>query len=257
MDQTEGHPNPSPGHEATEQELRVQLAATYRIIQHLGWSELIWTHTSVRLPGPEHHFLLNPYGLRYDEVKASNLVKVDLDGKVIGNSQYDVWPAGFVIHSAIHMARPDVRCVMHTHTVAGMAIAALEEGLLPIGAYSMGLYNRIAYHDWDPDIGLHERGKLAADLGQRNVMILRNHGLLVAGHTIPQTVVSMYRLERACQVQIAAGHAGGKFRLPPPEVCEATARIEEVGWGPKGGAGEKEFAALVRLMDDLDPGYRA
>jgi ribulose-5-phosphate 4-epimerase/fuculose-1-phosphate aldolase len=239
-----------------EQRLRIELAAAYRIIQHLGWSELIWTHTSVRLPGPEHHFLLNPYGLRYDEVTASNLVKVDMDGRIIGKNDYDVWPAGFVIHSAVHMARHDIQCVMHTHTVPGMAIAALKEGLLPIGAYSMGMYNRIAYHDYDPDIGLHERQKLAANLGNKRLMILRNHGLLACGHTIAQAVVSMYRLERACQVQIAAGQAGGTLNVPTPDVCEAAAKVEDLNWGPDGGAGEKEFAALVRLMDRIDSSYR-
>src|SRR5258706_3369474 len=181
-----------------EWELRVQLAATYRIIEHLGWAELIWTHTTVRVPGPEHHFLINPYGLRYDEVTASNLVKLDMDGNVVGPSDYGVNPAGFAIHSAVHMGRPDVACVMHTHTVAGMAVAAHDDGLLPIGAYALGLYNRIAYHDWQPALDVEERPRLIASLGDKNVMILRNHGLLVCAHSIAQAVVSMYRLERAC-----------------------------------------------------------
>ncbi len=239
-----------------EWELRVQLAATYRIIDHLGWAELIWTHTTVRVPGPEHHFLINPYGLRYDEVTASNLVKLDLDGNVVGPSDYGVNPAGFAIHSAVHMARPDIACVMHTHTVAGMAVAAQDDGLLPIGAYALGVYNRVAYHDWQPALDVEERPRLIASLGDRNIMILRNHGLLVCAHSIAQAVVSMYRLERACQVQLAAMAGGAKLRVPSVEICEASARIEEVNWGPKGGAGDLEFASLVRLMDAKDPSYR-
>ena len=160
-----------------ERELRIQLAAAYRIVDHFGWSELIWTHNTVRVPGPEHHFLINPYGLRFDEVTASNLVKVDLHGKIIGDPDQEINPAGFVIHSAIHMARPDVRCVMHTHTTAGMAVAALADGLLPISMYALGYFDRVAYHDFEgPSLELDERERLAANLGSKNVLILKTHG---------------------------------------------------------------------------------
>jgi ribulose-5-phosphate 4-epimerase/fuculose-1-phosphate aldolase len=245
-----------PAIDREERELRVQLAAMYRIIDHFGWAELIWTHTTVRVPGPERHFLINPYGLRYDEVTASNLVKLDIEGNIVAPSDYGVNPAGFAIHSAVHMARPDAHCVMHTHTVAGMAVAALADGLLPISAYALGIHDRIAYHDWQPALDRDERPRLAASLGNKNVLILRNHGLLVCGHTIGQAFVSMYRLERACQVQLAACNAGRKLTIPPPEICEASARVEEVMWGPKGGAGELEFAAMMRLIDKKDPSYR-
>lgn len=245
-----------------EWELRVQLAAAYRIIDHLGWSELIWTHTTVRVPGPEHHFLINQYGLRFDEVRASNLVKVDLHGKVIGDQTHEINPAGFVIHSAIHMTRPDVRCIMHTHTLAGMAVASLQEGLLPISMYALGYYERVAYHDFEgPSLDLDERARLAANLGDKNILILRTHGLLTCGETVAQAFVRMYRLERACQVQLAAQSTGGALVIPPREICELSAERSDdflVAEGEKGYSkvANPEFAALMRLMDRKDPSYR-
>jgi ribulose-5-phosphate 4-epimerase/fuculose-1-phosphate aldolase len=247
-----------------EWDLRVQLAAAYRLIHHFGWSELIWTHTTVRVPGPDHHFLINPYTLRFDEVKASNLVKVDWHGNIIpsANPAEEINPAGFVIHSAIHMARPDVRCVMHTHTVAGMAVAALDCGLLPIGMYSLGYYNRVAYHDFEgPSLDLAERQRLAANLGDKNVLVLRNHGLLTCGESVAQAFVRMYRLERACQVQLAAQATGAKLVIPPVEVCETSAARSDdflVAEGDKGYSRNPnpEFAAMLRLLDQQDPSYR-
>ena len=246
-----------------EWELRVQLAAAYRIIDHMGWSELIWTHTTVRVPGPEHHFLINQYGLRFDEVCASNLVKVDLHGNVIGDRSQEINPAGFVIHSAIHMVRPDVRCVMHTHTLAGMAVAALQNGLLPISMYALGYYDRVTYHDFEgPSLDLDERQRLAANLGEQNVLILRNHGLLTCGATVAQAFVRMYRLERACQVQLAAQATGSPLIVPPPDVCQVSAERSDdflVAEGEKGYSRvpNPEFDALVRLMDRKDPSYRS
>src|SRR5437867_9933297 len=164
-----------------EWELRVELAAAYRMIDMLGWSELIWTHSTARVPGEGHHFLINPYGFRFDEVCASNLVKVDMNGEILGEGD-EINPAGFVIHSAIHMMRPDVRCIIHTHTVAGMAVAALQDGLLPISMYALGYYRRVAYHDFEgPSLEIEERQRLACNLGNRNALILRNHGLLTCG----------------------------------------------------------------------------
>lgn len=245
-----------------EWELRIQLAAAYRIIDHLGWSELIWTHTTVRVPGPEHHFLINPYGLRFDEICASNLVKIDMDGNIIGKGDWEINPAGFVIHSSIHMTRPDAHCVMHTHTVAGMAVAALENGLLPISMYALGYFERVAYHDFEgPSIDMAERERLAANLGGNNVLILRTHGLLTCGETIAQAFVRMYRLQRACEVQLAAQSTGGALKVPPENICRISADRSDdflVAEGDKGYSKtpNPEFAALMRLMDKKDPSYR-
>jgi ribulose-5-phosphate 4-epimerase/fuculose-1-phosphate aldolase len=245
-----------------EWELRVQLAAAYRIIDHLGWSELIWTHTTVRVPGPEHHFLINPYGLRFDEVCASNLVKVDMDGNIIGDQSQEINPAGFVIHSAIHMVRQDVQCIMHTHTLAGMAIAALQQGLLPISMYALGYYDRVAYHEFEgPSLDLDERQRLAANLSDKNVLILKTHGLLTCGQTVAQAFVRMFRLERACQVQLAAQSTGSPLIVPPKDVCELSAERSDDFLVAEGGKGysrnpNPEFDALVRLMDRKDPSYR-
>ena len=242
--------------------LRVQLAAAYRIIDHLGWSELIWTHTTVRVPGPEHHFLINPYGFRFDEVCASNLVKVDMHGNILGDQNQEINPAGFVIHSAIHMTRPDAQCIMHTHTTAGMAIAALEEGLLPISMYSLGYYDRVAYHDFEgPSLDLDERRRLADNLGDKHVLILKNHGLLACGQTVAQAFVRMFRLERACQVQLAAQSTGSPMVIPPKKICELSAELSDeflVAEGDKGYSRNPnpEFAALVRLMDKKDASFR-
>jgi ribulose-5-phosphate 4-epimerase/fuculose-1-phosphate aldolase len=245
-----------------EWELRVQLAAAYRMVDHFGWSELIWTHNTVRVPGADHHFLINPYGLRFDEVTASNLVKVDHEGNIIGDQNQEINPAGFVIHSAIHMARPDVRCVMHTHTTAGMAVAALEEGLLPISMYALGYYERVAYHDFEgPSLELDERARLAANLGQKNLLVLKTHGLLACGETVAQAFVRLFRLERACQVQLAAQATGAKLAMPPRAVCELSAKLSDdflVAEGDKGYSKNPnpEFAAMMRLMDRKDPSYR-
>jgi ribulose-5-phosphate 4-epimerase/fuculose-1-phosphate aldolase len=246
----------------TEQELRVQLAGAYRLIDHFGWSELIWTHTTVRVPGPEHHFLINPYGYRFDEVTASNLVKVDLHGNIIGDQSQEINPAGFVIHSAIHMARQDVRCVMHTHTVAGMGVAALQCGLLPISMYAIGYDDGVGYHDFEgPSLDLEERERLAKDLGDKNVLILRNHGLLTCGETIAQAFVRMYRLERACQIQLVAQATGSPLVVPPDNVRELSRDRSDVFLLAEGDKGysrnpNPEFAAMLRLMDRKDPSYK-
>jgi ribulose-5-phosphate 4-epimerase/fuculose-1-phosphate aldolase len=239
--------------------LRVQLAGAYRLIDHFGWSELIWTHTTVRVPGPEHHFLINPYGYRFDEVCASNLVKVDWEGRVIGDPRQEINPAGFVIHSAIHMARPDVQCVMHTHTVAGMAVAALQCGLLPISMYALGYYEGVGYHDFEgPSLELGERERLAANLGDKHVFIMRNHGLLTCGDSVAQAFVRMYRLERACQVQLAAQATGDRLVIPPEKVCQVSRERSDDFLGDKGYSRERnpEFAALLRMLDRKDPSYK-
>lgn len=248
-------------HTTSEEELRVHLAAVYRLVEHFGWDELLQTHSTVRIPGTEH-FLINPYGLRFDEVRASNLVKVDKDGNIIGDPLQEINPAGFVIHSAVHMFRPDVQCIIHTHTVAGMAVAALECGILPISMTALGYHERVGYHDFEgPSLDLEERARLGANLGQHNILVLRNHGLLTCGATVAQAFVRMYRLQRVCEVQIAALSTGQKLIVPPLEVREKSARLADDFLSAEGGRGysrkaNPEFEAMLRLLDQKDASYR-
>jgi len=235
--------------------LRVQLAAAYRIAHHLGWAELIYTHISARVPGREHHFLINPYGLRFDEVTASNLVKVNVDGETVGQQGYQANKAGFIIHSAVHMAREDAACVFHTHTLAGMAVSAQEEGLLPVHMYSHNFYGRLSYHDFEgPSMRLEERERLVRSLGSQNALILRNHGLLTLGRTIPEAFCLHWRLNRACEVQLAA--QGAKLRIPPKEVCEQSLQMGDEFLNDAAPMGELEFKALTRVVDAKDASYK-
>ena len=181
----------------TEQELRIQLAACYRIFDHMGWTEMIFNHITVKLPGDEHHFLINPYGLHYSEVTASNLVKVDIEGNIVEDTDYTVNPAGIIIHTAIHAARPEVHCIAHTHTNAGMAVACSQEGLRTDNFYSALLHNRVAYHDFEGlTVRDDEKPRLVANLGNKGLLILRNHGLLTCGRTIPEAFINQWTLER-------------------------------------------------------------
>lgn len=237
--------------ELTEAELRVQLAAAYRLVAKFRMSDLIYTHLSVRVPGPEHHFLLNPYGMMFDEVTASSLVKVDIEGNLVGTSSGTVNPAGFVIHSAIHAAC-DANCVMHTHSRYGMAVSALECGLLPISQFALQFYNRVAYHHYEGlALDIDERDRLVNDLGDKKVMILRNHGLLTAGQTIPEAFILMFYLERACEVQILAQSSGSRLVIPPENVCQHTAQQQDVE-----DLGQLEWPALIRMLDREDQSYR-
>lgn len=242
-----------------ERALRIQLAAAYRMVDHFGWTELIYGHLTARVPGPETHFLINPYGLNYDEVTASNLVKIDLDGNVIGHSDYPVNYAGFVIHSAVHMANSARhKVVMHTHTRAGMALCAIQEGLLPVSMTATGFYGRVGYHDYEgPSLDLDERERLLANLGDNTAMILRNHGLLTTGRTVPEAFLRLYRLERACQIQIDAG-AAGTLNVIPNDIAQASGRgIDSFSERETNqGIGAVEFAALMRKLDKTDPSYR-
>ena len=247
----------------TEREIRVELAAAYRLVDYFGWCELIYGHLTARVPGPEHHFLINPYGLNYDEVTASNLVKIDVDGNVVEDTPYPVNKAGFVIHSAIHMQHEsDNHVVMHTHTRAGMAIAALDEGLLPISMNSTMFYGGLSYHDYEgASLYLDERERLQASLGRNKAMILRNHGLLTVGRTVPEAFMWLYRLERSAQVQVDAA-AAGKLRLLTDNVASRS-RDDVVGFigdGTQNGSGmdfgRMEFAALMRKLDKIDRSYR-
>ncbi len=242
---------PKLGAQPSEQELRVQLAAAYRLIDQFNLTDLVSTHISVRIPGPERHFLINPFGLLFGEITASSLVKIDLAGNLVGESDWPVNQAGFVIHSAIHAAREDLHCVLHTHTRSGMAVSALACGLLPISQFSMLFYNRVAYHDYEGvSLELAERERLVQDLGDKRVMILRNHGLLTAGHTVAEAFFLMYYLDRSCEVQLAA-QAAGKLILPPASVCEHAAAQQTYDQ-----PGQLEWSALIRKLDREDPSYR-
>ena len=230
-----------------EWQLRVQLAAAYRVADFLGWNELIYTHISARVPGPQHHFLINPYGLAFDEVTASNLVKIDVDGNAVGKSEFSANKAGFIIHSAIHMARPDAACVWHMHTLAGMAVSAQEEGLLPLHMYSHNFWNRLSYHDFEgPSMRLDERSRLVRSVGTNDAVVLRNHGLLTIGRTIPEAFIRFWRLNRSCEIQLAA--QGARLRMPSPEVCEASFRMGEEFLTDQAALGQLEFDAILRKV---------
>ena len=241
----------------SEWELRVQLAGVYRIFEHFGWCELIYGHISMRVPGPEHHFLINPYGLRYDEITASSLVKVNLDGNLVEASDFSFNPAGFAIHSAIHEHCDDAHCIMHTHTRSGMAVAALECGLMPISMNATTFHQRISYHDYEgSQLFPEERRKLADDLGSANAMVLRNHGLLTVGRTIPEAFLHAYRLESACQVQLdALACRKNLITLSEAVVRRSAEQMEDFGQHAS-DLGQLEFEALMRLMDQKDPSFR-
>ncbi len=246
---------PRPSIDAAEWALRVELAAAYRIAHHLGWAELIYTHISARVPGPEHHFLINPYGLRFDEVTASSLVKIDSAGETVGQQEYKANKAGFVIHSAVHMAREDAMCVFHTHTLAGMAVSAQEEGLLPVHMYSHNFWNRLSYHDFEgPSMRLDERSRLTKSLGSNKALILRNHGLLTIGRTIPEAFLLHWRLNRACEVQLAA--QGARLRIPSPEVCAQSSAMGDEFLNDAAPMGELEFQSLLRVVEAKDATYK-
>jgi ribulose-5-phosphate 4-epimerase/fuculose-1-phosphate aldolase len=241
---------------ATETELRLQLAACYRIFDYMGWSEMIYNHITVKIPGDNEHFLINPFGLHYKEVTASNLVKVDIEGNKIDDGPYPVNPAGMVIHTAIHAARPDIHCIAHTHTTEGMAVACSKEGLRTDNFYSALLNGRIAYHDFEGITVMDdEKPRLVKSLGNKNILILRNHGLLVGGRSIPEAFQTMWGLQRACEVQVATD-ATGKPSIPiNDEVLAKTQQLLNVQamGGPSGGL---EFDALTRLVAKIDPSFK-
>lgn len=245
--------------EQGETVLRRQLAAAYRLVDHFGWAELIYGHLTARVPGEAPHFLINPFGLNYDEVTASNLVKIDLDGKIVEPSPHPVNYAGFVIHSAVHMAHvARHRVVMHTHTRAGMAVCALKDGLLPVSMVSTAFHGRLAYHDYEgPSLDLDERGRLLKNLGDHQAMLLRNHGLLVTGRSVPEAFLRLWRLERACQIQVDAA-AAGTLNVMGDNLAGKSGddmdRFSEME--SKAGVGDLEFAALIRKLDKTDPGWR-
>jgi ribulose-5-phosphate 4-epimerase/fuculose-1-phosphate aldolase len=241
-----------------EWRIRCDLAALYRLVAHHRWTDFIYTHLSARLPGTEHHFLINKYGVNFHEMRASDLVKIDLHGNVVeegDKSSRRVNAAGFTIHSAVHTARPDLMCVVHTHTQAGIAVSAQKDGLLPISQHALKFYGRIAYHGYEGiALDLDERDRLVRDLGQHKAMILRNHGLLVGGRSIPEAFHMIYMLERACAAQIAALSGGQEIVLPPEEVRVHTSEQFRAGETDEHYA--MVWDAAIRLIEDGRPDYR-
>lgn len=238
-----------------EWQVRVDLAACYRVIAMHGWDDLIFTHISAHVPGPDKHFLINPYGMLFEEITASSLVKVDLHGEKVVDSAYPVNPAGFTIHSAVHEARPDVGCVLHTHTRAGVAVSAQKDGLLPLSQISLIPYATLGYHDYE-GIALNEdeKPRLVADLGSNQALILRNHGLLTVGRTIPDAFLMMYALETACQTQVMAQSSGGELlQVAAPIVAGIKEQAEQV---TRGLGGQLAWPGLLRKLDRRDTSYR-
>jgi ribulose-5-phosphate 4-epimerase/fuculose-1-phosphate aldolase len=249
-------PKPPPeDHVPSERELREDLAAAYRLVAHFGMTDLVFTHLSVRIPGEGHRFLVNPYGMLFDEITASSLVEVDAEGEPLQATSWPVNPAGFVIHSALHRAAPHAQCVMHIHTLAGMTVAAQTGGILPLNQISTEFHGRVAYHDYEgiaADDNLSERDRLVANMGDKPCMVLRNHGLLTAGRTVAEAFYWLYYLEMACRIQVSAQSTGAPLSLPPARVVERTAQQFKVshdkGWLP--------WQALTRKLDREQPGYR-
>lgn len=240
---------------AEEWQLRVDLAACYRLVALYGWSDLVFTHISARIPGPEHHFLINPYGLMFDEITASSLVKVDQQCNKIIESPYPVNPAGFVIHSAVHAAREDIQCVLHTHTKAGIAVSAQKNGVLPISQQSTFVLASLAYHDYE-GVAFRddEKPRLQADMGNANFLMLRNHGLLTCGKTIADAFLSMYTFENTCQIQIAAQSGGGELTQVNPKIVEGVGQAMKVQTGGLGG--QFVWPSLIRKLDRIDGSYK-
>jgi len=232
---------------------RIELAACYRVFDHLGWTEMIFNHITLKVPGADDLFLINPFGLHYREVNASNLVTIDLAGNPVRPTDYPINRAGFVIHGTIHRARPQIRCIMHTHTTTGMAVASLDSGLAHDTFYGAMLHGLVAYHEFEGiTVYEGEQARLLASMGNKQVLILRNHGLLTCGRTIPEAFMWLWTLQRACDVQIAAA-AAGPLRKLGPAVLEQAVR--------ESGPGEPEvceavFASLVRAIDEKDPSYK-
>jgi len=239
---------------AEEWALRCNLAACYRLVAAYGWSDLVFTHISARIPGPEHHFLINPYGLMFDEITASSLVKVDQQCNKLHDTPFPVNPAGFTIHSAVHQVREDAGCVLHTHSRAGVAVSAQKGGVLPISQQSTIVLSSLAYHDYE-GIALRddEKPRLQADLGNANYLMLRNHGLLTVGKTVADAFLHMYTFENTCRIQIDA-QAGGELVQVDPKILQGISEVVKVATGGMGAS--LAWPALLRKAERLDPGYK-
>jgi ribulose-5-phosphate 4-epimerase/fuculose-1-phosphate aldolase len=242
---------------AEEWAVRVDLAAAYRLVARFGWEDLVFTHISARVPDTEDEFLINPYGVFFDEITASSLVKIGLDGKKIDASPFDVNAAGFIIHSAIHAARHDARCVLHTHTVNGVAVSAQRAGLLPISQHSIFVLTSLGYHDFEgPALHDDEKPRLVADLGEHSALILRNHGLLTVGESVADAFVTMYYLEASCAIQVRAQSGGSELISVPKEVIEAGYASAAKEQRKRGGRGNLVWPGLLRRLDRADSSYR-
>ena len=238
-----------------EWEQRVALAAAYRLVAHFRWDDLIFTHLSARVPGVDHHFLINPYGMTFDEITASSLVKVDLGGKKVMDSPYEINPAGFTIHSAIHAAREDAKCVLHVHSLNGAAVSAQKDGLLPISQQSMFVLSSLAYHDYE-GVALREdeKPRLVRDLGGKNFFMLRNHGLITVGNNVPEAFLLLYTFEAACAIQVRAQAGGGQLIPIDPRIIGTGQQQAETVTQEAGGM--LAWPALLRKLDRVDPSYR-
>lgn len=239
---------------AEEWQARVDLAALYRLTALYKWDDLVFTHISMRVPGPEHHFLINPYGFLFDEITASSLVKIDLQGNKVMDSPHFINPAGFVIHSAVHEAREDAICVYHTHSLTGVAVSAQKNGLLPISQHSLFPLSSLGYHDYE-GIALNdeEKPRLVADLGDKRAMILRNHGLLTVGRNAGEAFLTMYILEAACRIQVMA-QAGGELTMIPTPILQGIQA--QSAQGTRGLGGDLAWPGLLRKLDRTDPSYK-
>ncbi len=241
---------------AAEWAQRVDLAACYRLVALFGWDDLIFTHISARVPGPEHHFLINPYGFMFSEITASSLVKVDLHGNKLDDTPQEINPAGFTIHSAVHAARDDAQCVLHLHSVNGVAVSAQQEGVLPLSQHSIFVLSSLAYHDYE-GVALvdDEKPRLVRDLGDKRFLMLRNHGLLTVGRSVAEAFVAMYFFETTCRIQVGAMSGGQPLRRISQAIVDgAQEQWEQVTRGSGGGLA---WPALLRKLDRLDPGYRS
>ncbi len=238
-----------------EWEQRLALAAAYRLVAHFRWDDLIFTHLSARVPGREHHFLINPYGMTFDEVTASNLVKVDLAGRKVMDSPYEINPAGFVIHSAIHAAREDAKCILHVHSQNGVAVSAQKAGVLPISQQSIFVLSSLAYHDYE-GVALRddEKPRLVRDLGAKNFLMLRNHGLITVAENVPEAFLLLYTFEAACSIQVRAQAGAGELVPIDPRIIETGRQQAETVTHEAGGA--LAWPALLRKLDRIDPSYR-
>ena len=252
-------PTMQPQMHPEEWEARVELAAAYRVFSMLGWTEMIYNHITLRLPdsviSEQKQFLINPFGLHYSEVTASNLVKIDIHGKILDDSVYPVNPAGFTVHAAIHDSLPDAHCIMHTHTTAGVAVACSAAGLAQNNFYSAQLHDMVAYHDFE-GITIHadEAPRLLKNIGHKPAVILRNHGLLAWGQTLPQTFVTLWTLQRACEIQLATLSMGAAIPVAEPVAAKCTR--DSLQFDAKFGAGRDVFDAMRRLVDKADDSYK-
>src|SRR4030095_9051368 len=239
----------------TEWQLRVDLAACYRLVAMFHWDDLIFTHISARLPGPDHHFLINPYGMMFDEITASNLVKIDLGGRKVAPTPYEINPAGFTIHSAIHAPRADATCVLHVHSINGIAVSAQRDGLLPLSQHSMLVLTSLAYHDYEGlALNEDEKPRLVRDLADKRFLMLRNHGLLTVGRSVAEAFVAMYLLTTSCRIKVRAQSGGEPLRHIGTDILGgAQTQWEKVTHGVGGGLA---WPALLRRLDRVNPGFR-